>query len=70
MTQCIFCGEYLAAHRVEYKSCVPCQTEEERKTGIKPKFGVVPMHKGHYFPVFYRNLEDLKGINNKGGIVK
>ena len=69
-TQCTFCGEYLQPHRLEYGTCVPCQTEDEKKNGIKPKFGVVPMHKGHYFPVFDFNKDDLIGINNKGGIVK
>lgn len=68
--QCTFCGCFLQPHRMEYGSCVPCQTEDERRNGIKVQFGVVPMHKGHYFPVFERNKEDLKGINNKGGIVK
>jgi hypothetical protein len=29
---------------------------------------IVPMHKSNYF--LCTNLEDLKGINNKGGIVK
>jgi hypothetical protein len=70
MSQCNFCGSYLAPHRVEYKTCVPCQSEDEKRNGIKVSFGVVPMHKGHYFPVFERNKEDLKGINNKGGLVK
>jgi hypothetical protein len=70
MTQCIFCGDFLAPHREEYKTCMPCQTEDEKVNGIKPKFGLVPMHKGHYFPVFNFNKEDLIGINNKGGIVK
>jgi hypothetical protein len=55
---------------MEYGKCMPCATEEERRVGIKPKFGVVPMHKGHYFPIFDFNKEDLIGINNKGGLVK
>ena len=55
---------------MEYHTCVPCQTEDEKRNGIKVSFGVVPMHKGHYFPVFDFNKEDLKGINNKGGLVK
>jgi hypothetical protein len=70
MTQCIYCGTFLAPHREQYKTCVPCKTEEEARTGIKVPFAIVPMHKGHYFPVFDFNREDLKGINNKGGIVK
>jgi len=28
----------------------------------------VPMHKSNYVACF--NMEDLKGINNKGGLVK
>lgn len=70
MSQCLFCGCFLPPHREQYKTCVPCQTEDEERNGIKVSFGVVPMHKGHYFPVFDFNKEDLKGINNKGGIVK
>jgi hypothetical protein len=70
MSQCIYCGAFLAPHRIEYKKCIECATEEEQRVGIKPKFGLVPMHKGHYFPVFDFNKEDLVGINNKGGLVK
>jgi hypothetical protein len=69
-TNCDFCGEYLAPHRTEYGTCVPCQTQDEKRNGVKLAFGVVPMHKGHYFPVFEFNKEDLIGINNKGGLVK
>ena len=69
-TQCSMCGAFLAPHRIEYEKCMPCATEDEKRNGIKPKFGVVPMHKGHYFPIFEFNREDLIGINNKGGLVK
>ena len=68
MTQCIYCGGYLAPHRLEYKTCVPCQTEDEKRNGIKSNFTIVPMHKSNYVPIF--NPADLLGINNKGGLVK
>jgi hypothetical protein len=32
------------------------------------KFTVVPMHKSNYVACF--NRDDLKGINNKGGLIK
>jgi hypothetical protein len=32
------------------------------------KFTIVPMHKSNYVACF--NRDDLKGINNKGGLIK
>jgi hypothetical protein len=46
------------------KLCMPCGEESSKQVTRT----IVPMHKGHYFPVF--NLNDLKGINNKGGLVR
>lgn len=67
-TQCMMCGEYLSRGRWElgYRTCLACgeaQAVEERLSWC-----VVPMHKSNYF--FCTDKADLKGINNKGGLVK
>lgn len=45
------------------KLCMPCGEESSRKVTRT----IVSLHKSNYFPVF--NLQDLIGINNKGGLV-
>lgn len=45
-------------------TCLPCGEEQARAV----KHTVVPMHKSNYVPMF--NRQDLKGINNKGGLVR
>lgn len=47
-----------------YFTCLSCGEVAARSVNHT----IVPMHKGHYFPVFDR--KDLIGINNKGGIVR
>ena len=47
-----------------YTICKDCGDEIASRT-VRT---VVPMHKSNYF--LCTNLEDLKGINNKGGLVK
>lgn len=66
MTQCLFCGEYLSAGRWElgYRTCLQCGEEQARKV----KHTVAPMHKSNY--MLFTDSSDLKGINNKGGLVK
>jgi ribosomal protein L37AE/L43A len=63
---CIICGSPVAHHRwaLGYKTCMPCG--ESAALGVKRC--VVPMHKSNY--VMVTDLSDLKGINNKGGLVK
>lgn len=60
---CIDCGEsYNPARRsLGWLTCLICGELSARKV----KHCVVPMHKSNYVPV--TNLEDLKGINSKGG---
>lgn len=67
-TQCNICGEYLSAGRWElgYKTCLFCGEEQARQE--RTSWCVVPMHKSNYF--FCTDKTDLKGINNKGGLVK
>jgi hypothetical protein len=63
---CIICGSQVAHERwvLGYKTCLPCgEAASKRITRT-----VVPMHKSNY--VMVTDLSDLKGINNKGGLVK
>ena len=50
--------------KLKYLLCLDCG-EEVAKSRI---FTVAPMHKSNY--VCITNLEDLKGLNNKGGLIK
>ena len=63
---CRNCGDTISQGRwaLGYKFCLPCG-DEYAKT---KKFTVVPMHKSNYVACF--DMADLKGINNKGGLVK
>lgn len=63
---CIKCGTHVptSRHVLGYKTCMTCGEEDAKKV----KHCIAPMHKSNYM-VFTR-LEDLKGINNKGGNVK
>lgn len=68
MTQCLFCGEYLSAGRWElgYRTCLQCGEEQARQE--RQSWCVAPMHKSNY--MLFTDSTDLKGINNKGGLVK
>jgi len=50
--------------RIRYTTCFDCGEKE----AAKKKHCVVPMHKSNY--VLMTNVEDLKGINNKGGFYR
>lgn len=67
-TQCSICGDYLSAGRwaLGYKVCLTCGEEQAKRE--RAAWCVVPMHKSNYF--FCTDKADLKGINNKGGLVK
>jgi hypothetical protein len=64
--RCRVCNEKIPKGRYDlgYRLCL----EHGDVVASKVVRCVVPMHKGHYFPVF--DKADLVGINNKGGIVK
>jgi len=47
-----------------YKTCLSCGEKQARSF----KHCIVPMHKSNYIPV--TDLSLLKGINNKGGLIK
>jgi len=50
--------------KLGYKTCLKCGDKQAKGR----KFCVVPMHKSNYVAMF--NRDDLKGINNKGGLIK
>lgn len=63
---CHECGDPVNPKRyaLGYKTCLFCGEEQARMV----KHTIVPMHKSNYVAVF--NRDDLKGINNKGGLIK
>ena len=63
---CLLCGDTFkwARFKLGYRLCLDCG-EEQAKTVTRT---VAPMHKSNY--VLITNMEDLKGLNNKGGLVK
>jgi len=67
MRPCMICydNEVPAARwAIGYKTCMPCGELASRAV----KRTVVPMHKSNYMMI--TDLDDLKGINNKGGLIK
>ena len=64
--ECRICGaEYaLARWAIGAKTCKSCGEQAARAV----KHTVVNLHKSNYIKV--TDLADLKGINNKGGLVK
>jgi ribosomal protein L37AE/L43A len=66
MSKCIVCGSAIAPARAAlgYKTCLPCG-EIAAKQVVHT---VVNLHKSNYIKI--TDLDDLKGINNKGGLVK
>jgi hypothetical protein len=53
-----------ARARLGYRSCMSCGEAAAKQV----KHTIAPMHKSNY--MLFTNMEDLKGINNKGGLVK
>ena len=50
-----------ARARLGYRSCMTCGDKNAKAV----KHTIAPMHKSNY--MLFTNMEDLKGINNKGG---
>ena len=65
---CTYCGADVYPPRWEfgYRTCLVCGENEARAE--RAKWCVVPMHKSNYF--LCTDRADLKGINNKGGLIK
>ena len=53
-----------ARAKLGYRSCLTCGDKNARAV----KHTIAPMHKSNY--MLFTNMEDLKGINNKGGLIK
>lgn len=62
--RCCACGEEVPPPRVAlgYRLCLPCGEILARQV----KRTVAPMHKSNYMLIV--DPEDLKGLNNKGGL--
>lgn len=65
---CRECGEVFSVRRFKagYRLCLFCG--EEAAVLERKSWCVAPMHKSNY--MLFTTPEDLKGINNKGGLVK
>lgn len=66
--ECRVCGDDYSYERwaLGYKMCLKCgelAANDERKS-----WTIAPMHKSNY--MLFTNMDDLVGINNKGGLVK
>jgi len=63
MASCVICRSDIIKGRADlgHNTCLKCGETVARKV----KHTIVPMHKSNYVPIF--DLQDLKGINNKGG---
>lgn len=68
MFQCVECGDDIDERRAKigYKVCLFCG--EEMAVQARKSWCVAPMHKSNY--MLFTRVQDLTGINNKGGIVK
>lgn len=51
-----------ARRKLGYLTCLSCG----EKAASKVRHTIAPMHKSNY--MLFTNLDDLKGINNKGGL--
>ena len=60
------CGDDINPERYKlgYRTCLVCGEAEAKQR----KFTVAPMHKSNYMLI--TNMTDLKGLNNKGGLIK
>jgi hypothetical protein len=65
---CVWCGADVHPKRwaLGYNLCLLCGEEQARSD--RNEWCIVPMHKSNYF--LCTDRADLKGINNKGGLVK
>jgi ribosomal protein L37AE/L43A len=66
MVLCEKCGEGYSYARAKlgFKTCLDCGEKQANQV----KHCVAPMHKSNY--MLFTRTEDLKGINNKGGLIK
>ena len=56
----------LGRWKLGYSTCLPCgDVQAHKKT---KQYTIAPMHKSNYMLI--TNRDDLKGLNNKGGLIK
>ena len=62
---CVNCSDPVNPHRwkLGFHTCLSCGEVLAKSV----KHCIVPLHKSNYVPLY--NLQDLVGINSKGGIV-
>ena len=62
--ECIYCGDKVRYERYElgYTSCMGCGELRSKRV----KRTIVPIHKSNYMVI--TDMNELKGINNKGGL--
>jgi predicted RNA-binding Zn-ribbon protein involved in translation (DUF1610 family) len=65
---CTWCGDDVAESRwaLGRYTCLPCGEEVARVE--RASWCIAPMHKSNYMLI--TNRDDLKGLNNKGGLVR
>lgn len=65
-TPCRTCGDDIDPRRVAlgYRVCLLCGEDAARAE--RTSWCIAPLHKSNY--MLLTNKEDLKGINNKGGL--
>jgi ribosomal protein L37AE/L43A len=63
---CLICGAEVNHERwrIGYKMCMPCGESAAKSV----RRTIAPMHKSNYMLI--TDLADLRGLNNKGGLVK
>ena len=63
---CVRCGDTYSAKRANagYQLCLFCGEEDAQAR----RHTIAPMHKSNYMLI--TNMEDLKGLNNKGGLFR
>jgi len=66
--QCKLCGDVYDSKRLALGYAVCCECGDEIAHKLNTKRTIAPLHKSNY--ILVTNLDDLKGLNNKGGIVK
>ena len=54
----------LLRHKLGYTTCLPCGDLQANEVAAKRT--IAPMHKSNY--MYITDLDDLKGLNNKGGM--
>ena len=61
---CCRCGDTYSAKRANagYQLCLVCGEDDARSR----RFTIAPMHKSNYMLI--TNTDDLRGLNNKGGL--